>query len=78
MGKLLMIQLEDEERIESLKKKLGSRTKVEVVRAGLRLLEMEAARCDRVNRWKKVASMVSRHSMEVNKEFQKHSRLKRS
>jgi len=50
MGKLLMIQPEDDTRIESLKKKLGVRTKVDVVRAGLQLLELQADRQGRISR----------------------------
>lgn len=76
MGKPLMIQLEDEEKIEFLKKKVGARTKVEIVRAGLRLLEQEVERRDRINQWKKAALLVSKQSREVNRAFQKYSRLK--
>jgi hypothetical protein len=77
MGKPLMIQIEDEKRIDSLKEKLGARTKVEVVRAGLHLLERETERKDRVRQWKKAVSVVTDSSAEVNKGFQKYSRLKR-
>ena len=77
MGKPLMIQAEDELKIESLKEKTGARTKVEVVRAGLRLLEAETEKLERISRWKKAAALVSSQSAVVNKEFQKHSRLKR-
>ncbi len=77
MGKLLMIQPEDEVRIENLKEKLGVRTKVDVVRAGLRLLEDETQRRDRISRWMRIAGLVSAHSAQVNSEFQRHSRLKR-
>jgi len=56
MGKPLMIQEADDERIESLKKRLGLESKIGVVRAGIDLLEnesgppgqiekMEAGRC---------------------------------
>lgn len=76
MGKPLMIQPEDEKRIETLKQKTGARTKVEVVRAGLRLLENETERRDRIERWKKAAHLVADQSLEVNKDFQKYSRLK--
>lgn len=78
MGKPLMIQLEDEQRIENLKEKMGARTKVEVVRAGLRLLEQETERRARVNRWRKAAALVSEESQYVNREFQRHSRLRRT
>ncbi len=76
MGKPLMIQPEDERRIEALKEKIGVRTKVDVVRAGLHLLEKETERRERVSRWKNAAHLVSKNSAEVNKEFQRHSRLK--
>jgi len=78
MGKPLMIQPQDEQRIESLKEKLGVRTKVDVVRAGLELLEKQTERADRVNRWKKVAGLIADQSAAVNKDFQPYSRLKRS
>ena len=77
MGKLLMIQEEDERRIESLKRRLGIRHKVDVLRAGIDLLEREAERRDRIRRWKRAAALVAPTSREVNAEFQAHSRLKR-
>lgn len=78
MGKPLMIQPEDEERIEALKAKLHARTKVEVVRAGLQLLEKETERRDRIERWRKSARLVTETSAKVNQEFQRYSRFKRS
>lgn len=78
MGKPLMIQPEDEVRIESLKEKMGARTKVEVVRAGLSLLEKEAERRARIARWRAAAGLVSEESKRVNQEFQRHSRLRRA
>ena len=77
MGKPLMIQLDDEKKIDDLKLRLHAKTKIEVVRAGLRLLEMEISRKEKAENWKKVASLVSRSSREVNLEFQKNSRLKK-
>jgi hypothetical protein len=78
MGRLLMIQEEDERRIELLKKKLGIQRKVDVLRAGIDLLEKEAERRERIRRWKKAAVLVARSSREVNAEFQSHSRIKRT
>lgn len=72
-----MIQIEDDERIESLKAKIGAATKVEVVRIGLALLEAETMRKDRISRWKKSAGLVSKQSAGINEEFQKSSRLKK-
>ena len=77
MGKPLMIQEEDERRIENLKKKLGIQRKVDVLRAGIDLLEREAERRERIRRWKRATLLVARTSREVNAEFQSHSRMKR-
>lgn len=77
MGKPLMIQEEDDRRIESLKRRLGIERKVDVVRAGIVLLEREAERRERIRRWKRAATLVAPASREMNAEFQAHSRLKR-
>jgi Arc/MetJ-type ribon-helix-helix transcriptional regulator len=73
-----MIQEADEQKIDELKEKLGAKTKIEVVRAGLKLLEQEADRRLRIERWKRAARIVADSSAEVNHEFQAHSRLKRT
>jgi hypothetical protein len=78
MGKPLMIQEEDERRIERLKRRLGIQRKVDVLRAGIDLLEKEANRRERIRRWKRAAALVAASSREVNAEFQVHSRLKRT
>jgi hypothetical protein len=77
MGKPLMIQEEDDRRIEHLKKDFGIHKKIDVVRAGLKLLEEEAIRIKKIERWKKAAKLVSKSSVEINKEFQSHSRIKK-
>jgi hypothetical protein len=77
MGRPLMIQEEDERRIEILKRKLGIQRKVDVLRAGIDLLEKEAERRHRVKQWKKAAALVSKISRKVNAEYQSHSRMKR-
>jgi hypothetical protein len=77
MGKPLMILDEDDRRIEKLKKKLGIRSKVDVLRAGIELLEREAERKEKIRRWKRAAALVSRTSREVNQAFQPYTRLKR-
>jgi hypothetical protein len=76
MGKPLMIREDDECRIVGLMNRLGLRHKVDVLRAGLDLLEKEANRRDRVLRWQHAAAIVAGTSQEVNTGFQKHSRLK--
>jgi hypothetical protein len=77
MGKPLMIQEEDERRIDNLKRRLGIARKVDVLRAGIDLLEKEAERRERVRRWKRSAALVARTSREVITDFQPHSCLKR-
>ena len=78
MGKPLMIQEEDERRIDSLKRRLKIARKVDIVRAGIDLLEKEADRRERILRWKRAAGLAARTSREVHAEFRPYSRLKRS
>ena len=77
MGKPLMLQEADAARIEMLKKRVGARTKIEVVRSALDLLERSAEREERMARWRRAAKMVARESRTVLREFQRHSRLSR-
>ena len=77
MGKPLMIQEADAARIETLKRRLGARTKIDVVRSALDLLERDADRADRVARWRKAARMVAAESRTVLRGFRRHSRLGR-
>lgn len=77
MGKVLMIQLDDDLRIERLKRRLGISRKVDVLRAGMALLEAEAEQRERAVRWRRAASVAAPTSREVNGEFRAHSRLKR-
>jgi hypothetical protein len=77
MGKLLMLQEADAERIETLKKRLGARTKIDVVRSALDLLEQDAEKTERAVRWRKAAKLVATESRKVSREFQRHSRLGR-
>lgn len=78
MGKPLMIQEHDDARIEDLKKRLGVKTKVDVVRAGLSLLEREADRRRRVARWRHAARLAAATSRAANADFRSRSRLKRT
>jgi len=72
-----MLQEADDARIESLKKRLRARTKIEVVRSALDLLERDAERAERVAKWRKAAGVVARESRAVLREFRPHSRLHR-
>ncbi len=76
MGIPLMIQAKDHLRIEHLKKDFGIHKKIDVIRAGLDLLEKEALRIKKVKRWKHAAKLVAKSSSEVNKEFQPYARIK--
>lgn len=76
MGIPLMIQEEDNRRIDHLKKDLGIHKKIDVVRAAISLLEKEAERIKRVKRWKHAAKLVCKSSAEINKEFKPYSRIK--
>ena len=78
MGKPLMIQEADDERIESLKKRLGIESKIGVVRAGMELLEKEADRQERVRRWKRAGALAATTSREVNEDFRRYSRIKKA
>ena len=72
-----MLQEADAERIESLKKRLRARTKIEVVRSALDLLERQAERAERVAKWRRVAGVVARESRAALRDFRPHSRLRR-
>lgn len=77
MGKPMMLQEADADRIERLKKRLGARTKIQVVRSALDLLERDAGRAERVARWRKAVKLVQPESRKVLREFQRNSRLRR-
>ena len=77
MGRPLMLREADAERIEALKKRLGARTKIDVVRSALDLLERDAEKTERVARWRKAARLVAAESRRVSREFQHHNHLGR-
>jgi len=72
-----MLQEADADRIETLKKRLGARTKIQVVRSALDLLERDAERAERITRWRKAVRLVQPESRRVLRDFQRHSRLRR-
>jgi hypothetical protein len=78
MGRPLMIQEDDDRRIEDLKGRIGVRTKVDVVRAGLALLEREADRQARVAGWRRAARAATASSRDVNAEFRRNTRLRKA
>ena len=77
MGVPLMLQEADARRIEMLKKRLGARTKVDVVRTALDMLERDAERTDRVRRWERAVRLAKSESRRAAKDFRPYSRLKR-
>lgn len=77
MGKPLMLREEDVERIDALRRKLAIDRKVDVVRAGIELLEKEAQRRERIAGWKRATRLAVASSREVNADFRRHSRMKK-
>lgn len=77
MGRPLMLQDADAERIEALKKRLHARTKIEVVRTALDLLERDADRAERVERWRRAAALAAAESRHVLADFRSASRLRK-
>jgi hypothetical protein len=73
-----MLQEADARRIESLKKRLGARSKVEVVRTALDLLERDAERTARVARWERAVRVAAPTSVRALADFRRHSRLHRA
>jgi hypothetical protein len=78
MGVPLMLQEADARRIEALKKSLGARSKVEVVRTALDLLERQAEREARVRRWERAVAVAGPESRRALKDFRPHARLRRA
>lgn len=77
MGQPLTIQPDDDRRLELLKKTLGARSKVEVLRRALDSLEENLLREKRLKRWNRATRLVAAQSAAINREFQKNSLLKK-
>ncbi len=73
MGKPLTIKESDDEKLLMLKKQTGAKSKVEVLRLALNLLELDIAKKDRIKRWKKSARIVGDSGLEVLNEFNANS-----
>lgn len=71
-----MLQPEDDTRIEVLKEKTGAKSKVDVVRTALSLLEADIKRTERVKRWERAAKIVGKSGLEILKEFQTTTRFR--
>jgi Arc/MetJ-type ribon-helix-helix transcriptional regulator len=72
-----MLRDEDDKRIEHLKRRLRAKSKVDVVRRGLELLERDTDRQERIARWKHAALLVRDRDPEVARDFQLNSRFAR-
>lgn len=70
-----MIQTEDDELIQVLKEKLGAKTKIEVLRQALALLDEVIEKRYRIEQWKKVAKIVGSSGLAVGKEFKYKNRF---
>ena len=77
MGKPLMIQTQDNDKIEELKARLGVKTKIEVLRSALILLEEKLSKEARVKRWQSASRLVGNSSMDILKEFQTVQRFEK-
>jgi hypothetical protein len=75
MGKPLMITLEDDIRLLSLREKTGAKSKMEVIRNALTLLEQQISREERVSRWKKSAKIVAESSAAALNDFKTKKRF---
>lgn len=78
MGISLMIQADDEKKIVELQEKLGARTKLEVIRAGLRLLEVESQKQNQILRWKISARLAASESARVNREVRSAAKARKA
>lgn len=77
MGMPFTIQEDDNRRLESLKRPLKARTKVEVLRKALDTLEEKIRREQRMKHLKKVTRLVVKGSARINKEFRNNPLLAR-
>lgn len=75
MGKPITIKPEDDLRLINLKKQTGAKSKVDVIRTALSLLERKLKKQERIKMWKKSARLVADSSMESLKDFQTKKRF---
>ncbi len=76
MGKPMMIQNDDDKRIERLKRKLNAKSKVQVLRSALDLLEAQVEKAEKLVKWARAAKIVSASSREVMEDFKLLNLLK--
>lgn len=78
MSKPMMLQDTDDQLISELQKRVKAKTKIEVVRKALKLLEEKADREIKIKQWHRAARLAAPSSYETLKAFQPYSRLKKS
>lgn len=76
MSALLKLKDEDLERLEYLQDAMKEKSKIDVLRKSLALLEEKVEKEKRVLQWRKAAKLVSKTSKEVNLDFQKNSKIR--
>jgi hypothetical protein len=69
MGIPLTIQTEDDERLLLLKKQTKAKSKVDVIRKALTLLELQVTKKERIKKWKKSANLITDSSSDVLSDF---------
>jgi len=77
MGKPLMLQEADAERISELQRRTGAKTKIAVVRRALMLLERRVERADREKRWVRAVRLTGTDARPVDTEIQPVPALRR-
>lgn len=77
MGIPLTIQPDDNERLIQFKSLLKAKSKVEVLRQALDSLEDKLRKQKRHKQWRAAARRVAVQSERINRDFQKHSLIKR-
>ena len=72
-----MLRNEDSLRIARLKHRLHAKSKAEVIRRGIELVEKEIERRDRIARWRRAAQLVAHRDLDTLRDFRTHSLLLR-
>ncbi len=75
MGVPITIKEEDDEKLLRLKEQTKSKSKVDVIRKALSLLELDLAKKERIKRWRQAASIIGDSSLEVLEDFKTKNRF---
>ena len=77
MGKPMMLKNSDDQLIIKLRGQLHAKTKIEVVRQALKLLENHVTRQAKIEQWKRAVKLSAKSSYAVLQDFQTHSPFKK-